>query len=109
MLVFLNQQGGLRNNVLLVTGQAGVGKSATIHLIASILGLTVYEWNAPIPTVWQEHVHNSSSGTGEFLFFFFFFLALHLQNREEFFVLIPVIVFQISVNSPRTQVHIEAG
>ncbi|ESQ31085.1 hypothetical protein EUTSA_v10003881mg [Eutrema salsugineum] len=53
---------GFRNNVLLVTGQAGVGKSATIHLIASILGVTVYEWNAPIPTVWQEHVHNSSSG-----------------------------------------------
>uniref|UniRef100_A0A1J3CU27 Cell cycle checkpoint protein RAD17 n=1 Tax=Noccaea caerulescens TaxID=107243 RepID=A0A1J3CU27_NOCCA len=55
-------KGGIRNNVLLVTGQAGVGKSATIHLIASILGVTVYEWNAPIPTVWQEHVHNSSSG-----------------------------------------------
>ncbi|CAN8277712.1 unnamed protein product [Cochlearia groenlandica] len=53
---------GFRNNVLLVTGQAGVGKSATINLIASILGVTVYEWNAPIPTVWQEHVHNSSSG-----------------------------------------------
>ncbi|KFK28272.1 hypothetical protein AALP_AA8G495100 [Arabis alpina] len=53
---------GFRNNVLLVTGQAGVGKSATIHLIASILGVTVYEWNAPIPTVWQEHMHNSTSG-----------------------------------------------
>ncbi|CAH2043030.1 unnamed protein product [Thlaspi arvense] len=53
---------GFRNNVLLVTGQAGVGKSATIHLIASTLGVTVYEWNAPIPTVWQEHLHNSSSG-----------------------------------------------
>ncbi|KAG7539558.1 P-loop containing nucleoside triphosphate hydrolase [Arabidopsis suecica] len=53
---------GVRNNVLLVTGQAGVGKSASIHLIASILGVTVYEWNAPIPTIWQEHVHNSSSG-----------------------------------------------
>ncbi|EOA13110.1 hypothetical protein CARUB_v10026124mg [Capsella rubella] len=53
---------GFRNNVLLVTGQAGVGKSATIHLISSILGVTVYEWNAPIPTIWQEHVHNSTSG-----------------------------------------------
>ncbi|CAH8353546.1 unnamed protein product [Eruca vesicaria subsp. sativa] len=53
---------GLRNNVLLLTGQAGVGKSATVHLLASILGVTVYEWNAPIPTVWQEHVHNSTSG-----------------------------------------------
>ncbi|CAN6855155.1 unnamed protein product [Brassica oleracea var. botrytis] len=53
---------GVRNNVLLLTGQAGVGKSATIHLLASILGVTVYEWSAPIPTLWQEHVHNSSSG-----------------------------------------------
>lgn len=53
---------GVRNNVLLLTGQAGVGKSATVHLVASILGVTVYEWNAPIPTLWQEHVHNSSSG-----------------------------------------------
>jgi len=60
---FLFQQNGLRNNVLLVTGQAGVGKSATIHLITSILGVTVHEWNAPIPTIWQEHVHNTSSGT----------------------------------------------
>ncbi|XP_010444834.1 PREDICTED: cell cycle checkpoint protein RAD17-like isoform X2 [Camelina sativa] len=50
------------SNVLLLKGQAGVGKSATIHLISSILGVTVYEWNAPIPTIWQEHVHNSSSG-----------------------------------------------
>lgn len=64
LLGFLYQQkDGLRNNVLLITGQAGVGKSATIHLIGSILGVTVYEWNAPIPTIWQEHVHNSSSGT----------------------------------------------
>ncbi|WZZ85459.1 hypothetical protein YC2023_114038 [Brassica napus] len=53
---------GVRNNVLLLTGQAGVGKSATIHLLASILGVTVYEWSAPIPTLWQEHVHNSTSG-----------------------------------------------
>lgn len=57
-----SKDGGVRNNVLLLTGQAGVGKSATVHLLASILGVTVYEWNAPIPTLWQEHVHNSSSG-----------------------------------------------
>ncbi|XP_013661381.2 cell cycle checkpoint protein RAD17-like isoform X1 [Brassica napus] len=57
-----SKDGGVRNNVLLLTGQAGVGKSATVHLVASILGVTVYEWNAPIPTLWQEHVHNSSSG-----------------------------------------------
>lgn len=80
---FLYHQDGFRNNVLLVTGQAGVGKSATIHLIASILGVTVYEWNAPIPTVWQEHVHNSSSGTTEISFFVYYsVLTPQLQNRE---------------------------
>ncbi|KAF8101418.1 hypothetical protein N665_0205s0013 [Sinapis alba] len=57
-----SKEDGLRNNVLLLTGQAGIGKSATIHLLSSILGITVYEWNAPIPTLWQEHVHNSTSG-----------------------------------------------
>lgn len=75
---FLYQQDGFRNNVLLVTGQAGVGKSATIHLIASIFGVTVYEWNAPIPTIWQEHVHNSSSGN---IFVSYSVLAMQLQNR----------------------------
>ncbi|KAM7529584.1 hypothetical protein LguiB_032994 [Lonicera macranthoides] len=50
------------NHVLLITGQAGVGKSATVHVIASHLGATVCEWNTPTPTIWQEHVHNSKSG-----------------------------------------------
>lgn len=50
------------NNVLLITGQAGVGKSATVHVIASHLGATVCEWETPIPTIWQEHLHNSNSG-----------------------------------------------
>lgn len=50
------------NNVLLITGQAGVGKSATVHVIASHLGTTVCEWETPIPTIWQEHLHNSNSG-----------------------------------------------
>ncbi|CAL5369062.1 unnamed protein product [Camellia sinensis] len=50
------------NNVLLITGHAGVGKSATVHVIASHLGATVCEWETPIPTIWQEHLHNSNSG-----------------------------------------------
>lgn len=80
-VVFTFLQDGVRNNVLLLTGQAGVGKSATIHLLASILGLTLYEWNAPIPTVWQEHVHISTSGTPppfplSFSFFFVMYSVL---------------------------------
>ncbi|KAF5738112.1 putative Radiation sensitive 17 [Tripterygium wilfordii] len=52
----------LSNHVLLISGQAGVGKSATIHVIASHLGARVCEWNTPTPTAWQEHVHNFNSG-----------------------------------------------
>ncbi|XP_021907838.1 cell cycle checkpoint protein RAD17 isoform X1 [Carica papaya] len=50
------------NRVLVISGQAGVGKSATIHVIASHLGARLCEWNSPTPTIWQEHVYNSSSG-----------------------------------------------
>ncbi|PNY05935.1 cell cycle checkpoint protein rad17-like [Trifolium pratense] len=50
-----------RNNVLVVTGQAGVGKSATIHLIASHLGAVVCGWNTPTPVIWQEHLYNSGT------------------------------------------------
>uniref|UniRef100_A0A7N0UGH7 Cell cycle checkpoint protein RAD17 n=1 Tax=Kalanchoe fedtschenkoi TaxID=63787 RepID=A0A7N0UGH7_KALFE len=50
------------NQVLIVTGQAGTGKSATIQTIASHLGAKVCEWNTPTPTLWQEHMHMSSSG-----------------------------------------------
>ncbi|KAK7845784.1 cell cycle checkpoint protein rad17 [Quercus suber] len=48
--------------VLVITGQAGVGKSATIHVIASHLGARICEWNTPTPVIWQEHLHNSSAG-----------------------------------------------
>lgn len=51
-----------RNHALLITGQTGVGKSATVHAIASHLGAVVCEWNTPTPTIWQEHIHTSSSG-----------------------------------------------
>ncbi|KAL2520377.1 Cell cycle checkpoint protein RAD17 [Forsythia ovata] len=50
------------SNVLLISGQAGVGKSATVYAVASNLGAQVHEWNTPTPTIWQEHLHNSNSG-----------------------------------------------
>ncbi|KAI3699348.1 hypothetical protein L2E82_43601 [Cichorium intybus] len=50
------------NHVLVITGQPGVGKSATIQAIASHLGATVYEWNTPTPTIWQEHIHTTNAG-----------------------------------------------
>ncbi|KAA3479601.1 cell cycle checkpoint protein RAD17 isoform X2 [Gossypium australe] len=51
-----------RSSVLILSGQAGVGKSATVHVIASKIGAQLCEWNTPTPTIWQEHVHNSSAG-----------------------------------------------
>lgn len=50
------------NHVLLISGQAGVGKSVTVHAIASHFGAIVHEWNTPTPTIWHEHLHNSNSG-----------------------------------------------
>ncbi|XP_060191394.1 cell cycle checkpoint protein RAD17 isoform X1 [Lycium barbarum] len=50
------------NNVLLVAGPSGVGKTVTIHAIASHLGVTIFEWTTPTPTIWSEHLHNSNSG-----------------------------------------------
>ncbi|XP_068646811.1 cell cycle checkpoint protein RAD17 isoform X2 [Aristolochia californica] len=50
------------NNVLIISGQAGTGKSTTVHVIASTVGADVFEWKTPTPTLWQEHKHNSSSG-----------------------------------------------
>lgn len=50
------------NNVLVITGPAGVGKSATINAIASHLGARLCEWDTPTPVIWQEHLHNSSAG-----------------------------------------------
>ncbi|XP_016651764.1 PREDICTED: cell cycle checkpoint protein RAD17 isoform X1 [Prunus mume] len=57
-----SSKGSSSNHVLVITGQAGVGKSATIHAIASHLGATLCEWNTPTPVVWQEHLYNSSAG-----------------------------------------------
>ncbi|KAL2234872.1 UNVERIFIED_CONTAM: Cell cycle checkpoint protein RAD17 [Sesamum indicum] len=50
-----------QNNVILISGQAGVGKSATLYAIACHLGAEVHEWNTPTPMIWQEHLHNSNS------------------------------------------------
>lgn len=42
---------------------AGIIVKATIYAVAHHLGMEVHEWRTPTPTIWQEHVHNSSSGT----------------------------------------------
>lgn len=50
------------SHALVITGQAGVGKSATVRAIASHLGVNLCEWETPTPTLWQEHIHNSNLG-----------------------------------------------
>ncbi|XP_062216223.1 cell cycle checkpoint protein RAD17-like isoform X3 [Phragmites australis] len=45
---------------LALTGQTGVGKSATVKAIASDLGADLCEWTTPVPTLWAEHVHANS-------------------------------------------------
>ncbi|XP_074294497.1 cell cycle checkpoint protein RAD17-like [Silene latifolia] len=58
----LNNSKECQNYVLLIIGQAGIGKSATIRAVASHVGAEICEWNTPTPTLWQEHVHNSNAG-----------------------------------------------
>ncbi|XP_078151983.1 RADIATION SENSITIVE 17 isoform X2 [Carex rostrata] len=53
---------GLSDYTLLLTGQAGTGKSAVIHAVASDIGAELCEWRTPTPTLWSEHSHNSNSG-----------------------------------------------
>ncbi|CAO2831341.1 unnamed protein product [Amaranthus hypochondriacus] len=48
--------------VLLITGLAGTGKSATVRAVVSEFGADICEWNTPTPTIWQEHVHNLNAG-----------------------------------------------
>ncbi|KAI3981585.1 hypothetical protein MKX01_007505 [Papaver californicum] len=50
------------SHALVITGQAGIGKSATVRAIASHLGVNLCEWETPTPTLWQEHIHNSNLG-----------------------------------------------
>lgn len=45
---------------LVLTGQAGVGKSATVKVIAADIGVDICEWTTPVPTLWAEHVHSNS-------------------------------------------------
>ncbi|XP_062210534.1 cell cycle checkpoint protein RAD17-like isoform X2 [Phragmites australis] len=45
---------------LVLTGETGVGKSATVKAIAADLGADLCEWTTPVPTLWAEHVHANS-------------------------------------------------
>ncbi|CAN6481283.1 unnamed protein product [Victoria cruziana] len=50
------------DNVLVIIGPAGIGKSAMVYVVASDLGAEVCEWKTPTPTIWQEFSHSAKSG-----------------------------------------------
>lgn len=51
------------SHVLLLKGPTGVGKTTTIRLLTDLLGIEIYEWDTPTPTLWREYIHHINSGT----------------------------------------------
>lgn len=49
------------NRMLILTGPAGVGKTAVIRVLAKALTLEILEWKTPTPTLWQEHIKHQVS------------------------------------------------
>jgi len=41
---------------VLLAGPPGCGKSTAVRVIAAGMGYDVTEWEAPVPTLWSEHV-----------------------------------------------------
>lgn len=58
------QSGSSGSKVLLLVGPPGAGKSTTVHVLCKPLNLQVSEWQTPVPTLWEEHVHHRGVGPG---------------------------------------------
>jgi hypothetical protein len=39
----------------IAAGPTGCGKSVTLHVLAESMGFELTEWNAPVPTLWQDY------------------------------------------------------
>eukprot|EP00899_Mesostigma_viride_P010168 jgi/Mesvir1/19152/Mv01175-RA.1 len=53
---------GGSSHVLLLTGPPGSGKTAAVRALAASLGVDVLDWDIPVPTLWEEHVHMAGAG-----------------------------------------------
>ncbi|KAL3693056.1 hypothetical protein R1sor_006707 [Riccia sorocarpa] len=52
-----------QSRVLVLTGLAGVGKTAVIRTLAHSVDLEVLEWTTPTPTLWHEYSHHAATGS----------------------------------------------
>eukprot|EP00897_Mesotaenium_endlicherianum_P001497 jgi/Mesen1/1375/ME000013S00867 len=60
----LASMGHKESRLLLLTGPAGSGKKVTLEVLAHALQFHVTEWTTPVPTLWNEHLHQGTwSGT----------------------------------------------
>jgi hypothetical protein len=44
-----------------VAGPTGCGKSATLRVLAESMGFELTEWQAPVPTLWQDYQYQVGS------------------------------------------------
>ncbi|BBN05617.1 cell cycle checkpoint protein [Marchantia polymorpha subsp. ruderalis] len=50
------------SRVLVLTGPAGVGKTAVVLTLAKSMDLELLEWTTPTPTLWNEFSHHAATG-----------------------------------------------
>ncbi|CAI5470948.1 unnamed protein product [Closterium sp. Yama58-4] len=49
------------SKVLALVGPPGCGKTALVHVVAAARGVTVQDWQAPVPLLWDDRRHIRSS------------------------------------------------
>ncbi|KAL2634762.1 hypothetical protein R1flu_006241 [Riccia fluitans] len=51
-----------QSRMLVLTGPAGVGKTAVVRSLANSMDLEVLEWRTPTPILWHEYSHHAVTG-----------------------------------------------
>ncbi|CAI5515155.1 unnamed protein product [Closterium sp. Naga37s-1] len=54
------------SKVLALVGPPGCGKTALVHVVAAARGVTVQDWQAPVPLLWDDrrHIRSSQAAAG---------------------------------------------